>query len=380
MNTPSRLPEPVPPNSALNRARAFVNQRPALKRTLLPLVEGSAMALNIVGRRHPAIIKPRTENISLAITSQCNLKCLGCRYGRDFMPGARLDLTAVKGLIDDAAALGIRWIRFYGGEPLVHADLNSMISHATSRGVRPWINTNGSLLNGSKFRDLYGAGLRVVAIGLYGVNDQYDWYVQKKGAFENLERNLKELREDSAPDLDLHFSWLLAAHTCNLVALHQAWSFAERYDAHFHVDIAHEAGALPYFTDGPDHCLKLDDMRGKLAEVVTELVRLRQTKPARYRESTASIRAIPDWVSSGNQMDVPCDMYKHIWIGPDGSVKLCYAGFPLGNINKSSLRAVLYTSAHVTAARSAFALRCAHCHCNRDSRIKRDLETRLAYI
>jgi MoaA/NifB/PqqE/SkfB family radical SAM enzyme len=379
VNTYSNQTHPDRSIRGRNRFRSYVSQRPTLKRILLPLVECSEMALNIVGRRFPSLIKPRTGNISLAITSQCNLRCLGCRYGRDFMPGARLDLTSVKNLIDDAAALGIRWIRFYGGEPLVHTDLGSMISYATNRGVHSWISTNAALLNSPRFHELRRAGLHGVAIGLYGVNEEYDWYVQKKGAFETLEHNLKELRKGPGQDFDLHFSWLLAAHTCKVDALRGAWSLAERFNAHFHVDIVHEGGSLPYFTDGPHGCLRLDASCRQLEEVVTELLRLRRSSPIRYREPIASIRAIPDWVGTGRQMDVPCDMYKHIWIGPDGSVKLCYSGFALGNINVCSLRDILYTADHAAAARSAFLLRCPKCHCNRDIRIKRDLEARVRY-
>jgi cyclic pyranopterin phosphate synthase len=293
------------------------------------------------------------------------------------MPGSRLSLDTVRTIIDDAASLGIRWIRFYGGEPLVHTDLSSMVEYATSKGIRSWISTNGWLLNGSRFKQLRAAGLGTVNIGLYGIDKTYDDYVQKPGAFETLVRNLEELRAVSA-DHRLHFSWLLAPNTCNLEQLRGAWQLAQRFDAHFQVDIVHEDGVLPYFTDGPDHCLKLDRSIPKVETLVQELIQIRTEHPSRYSESAASIRAIPDWIRPG-KIKAPCDMYKHIWIGADGSVKLCYPAFPLGNINKTRLTEVLYTEKHVRAAQSAFQLKCPQCHCNRITRVQRDFQTRAQY-
>ena len=38
----------------------------------------------------PGMIRPRPYLVMIAITGYCNLRCQGCRYGRDFMPGTQL--------------------------------------------------------------------------------------------------------------------------------------------------------------------------------------------------------------------------------------------------------------------------------------------------
>src|SRR5437870_11507304 len=35
----------------------------------------------------PQIIQPDPREIYVTLTANCNLRCIGCRYGRDFMPG-----------------------------------------------------------------------------------------------------------------------------------------------------------------------------------------------------------------------------------------------------------------------------------------------------
>src|SRR5438046_9353665 len=37
----------------------------------------------------PQIIQPDPREIYVTLTANCNIRCIGCRYGRDFMPGAR---------------------------------------------------------------------------------------------------------------------------------------------------------------------------------------------------------------------------------------------------------------------------------------------------
>lgn len=50
----------------------------------------------------PGIIQPEPRNLTIAITAYCNLRCIGCRYGRDFMPGAHLSWQLLSDLLDDA--------------------------------------------------------------------------------------------------------------------------------------------------------------------------------------------------------------------------------------------------------------------------------------
>ena len=92
-----------------------------------------------------------------------------------------------------------------------------------------------------------------------------------------------------------------------------------------------------------------------------------------------SLRSIPDWLFEGPDMRIPCDVYKMLWVGADGSVKLCYVTFDLGNLHDRRLSEILNTRAHQCAARDAFQLQCPNCHCERDSRIRKDFTSRQRY-
>jgi len=143
---------------------------------------GSKLIKHTAASVLPSIIGPAPERLTVAITALCNLRCIGCRYGRDYMPKAQLAPEVVCDLLSDAAAVGFPIVRLYGGEPLLHPQLPLFIQHAIRVGIKPAITTNGILLQ-KRAADLYAAGLRVITIGYYGFGENYDRYVSRNGAF-----------------------------------------------------------------------------------------------------------------------------------------------------------------------------------------------------
>jgi cyclic pyranopterin phosphate synthase len=142
----------------------------------------------------PQIIQPDPREIYITLTANCNLRCIGCRYGRDFMPGHQLPLSLVRDLLDDCKAMGINNVRLYGGEPLLHKDLTRIVEHSVGLGLNTWLTTNGILLK-EKVDDLYAAGLRTIAVGFYGTGEDYNRYVQRPERYGRMERGVGSSRQ-----------------------------------------------------------------------------------------------------------------------------------------------------------------------------------------
>lgn len=357
--------------------------RTALRTALRPLLRPHPAAWNalvaadlrIERARHdlaralPVLIRPEPRHLEIAITANCNQRCVGCRYGRDFMPGQQLSLEAVRGILEDARAGGIWDVRFYGGEPLLHRDLPRMVERAHELGIPPYVTTNGTLLE-RRIDALYAAGLRALNIGFYGTGSHYDAYVQRPGRFDGLERGMHVLRDRYGSDVTVSINWLLMRPSCTVAALHRAWEFCLRHDASMQVDLVHYS--LPYFTEGPDRCLQFrPEDRRAITRVVDELLRLKQHDPVRLRPSAAALASIPDWLLRGPDMRVPCDSHQGIWVGADGTVQQCYAAFPLGNVHEQRLRDLLFTPTHRRHARGAHNLECPNCHCHYPGRVEK---------
>ncbi|HKE23184.1 MAG TPA: radical SAM protein [Bryobacteraceae bacterium] len=337
----------------------------------------SKLARHTVASAVPSVVGPAPERLTVAITALCNLRCIGCRYGRDYMPNAQLTSEAVYGLLADAAAVGFPTVRLYGGEPLLHPNLPQFVEYAIGVGVKPVITTNAILLE-KRLEELYRAGLRSMSIGYYGYADRYDEYVARKGAFSHLERSVAAVRNKYGMGVDVQINYLLTRQTCSADLLSQAWQFAQRYRLFFQVDLVHYS--LPYFSEGPNRELQFTASdHSNLLSVAQRLLEIKTEAPDLFLESPASIRSIPDWALQGPAMQVPCDAYKMLWVGADGSVRLCYAAFPLGNIYQTPLRQIFGAPEHRAACGQAFKLECPHCHCERGSRIDSHLASRFRY-
>jgi MoaA/NifB/PqqE/SkfB family radical SAM enzyme len=125
---------------------------------------------------------------NIAVTNSCNATCDFCNFAHGKV--ARKDLCFIdtsrfESALDILHRRGIRYVSFFGGEPLLHTGLPQMIAMAVERDMGPAIITNGWLLP-LKLDQLAVAGLKTVYVsidaatvsdheanrGLYGVCDR----------------------------------------------------------------------------------------------------------------------------------------------------------------------------------------------------------------
>jgi MoaA/NifB/PqqE/SkfB family radical SAM enzyme len=340
--------------------------RPVLKRYLRAIDAEFDRLSSSVAQRFPGWIRPEPRRIYLSLTAACNLRCKGCRYGRDFMVGEQLSLPMVQDVLDDAKELGFEMVRLYGGEPLLHKQIVEIVEYCTRLGVRSYMTTNGIILK-SKIDDLFAAGLRRISVGFYGVGAEYDRYVQRKDRFRGLEENLGYVRERYGERIFLGLNWLLMKPTCNLEAVHATWRFAQRFQMPIFINLLQYS--LPYFTEGAEGELRfVPGDRPAIEQVVDEFIRLQRREPELLPTSPIALRSIPDWLIKGPDMRIPCDRRRLIWVGADGTVQMCYVTFKLGNLHETRLKDMLFTDTHINAARDAFALNCPNCNCSYQTR------------
>lgn len=118
------------------------------------------------------------------MTRRCNLKCVHC-YAQALDVEGRDDISTeqAKAMIDDLAAYGAPVMLFSGGEPLVRRDLVELARHATQKGMRAVISTNGTLITKEKAKELKEVGLSYVGISLDGMEAVHDHFRGVPGAF-----------------------------------------------------------------------------------------------------------------------------------------------------------------------------------------------------
>ena len=67
--------------------------------------------------------------------SRCNCRCVMCDIWK-ITTAEEISAADVERHLEDIEALGVRWVVFSGGEPLMHSDLFRLARLLGSRGIR----------------------------------------------------------------------------------------------------------------------------------------------------------------------------------------------------------------------------------------------------
>lgn len=105
---------------------------------------------------------------NVAVTNSCNAACDFCNFANGRVQ--RKDLRWINAEQFNAALQilydkGIRYVSFFGGEPLLHPHLIDLIAMSTAMNMGPALITNGWLLP-SKLSELAAAGLKTVYVSI----------------------------------------------------------------------------------------------------------------------------------------------------------------------------------------------------------------------
>lgn len=141
--------------------------------------------------------------LRISVTDRCNLRCIYCMPEHGIESKSHDDILRFEDslkIIKSATKLGIRKIRFTGGEPLIMKNIDKLI-YETSRipGVEDIsITTNGILLN-DMANDLKKAGLKRVNISLDTLDEDKFKMITRIG-------NLNKVLESIEKSISLHLT------------------------------------------------------------------------------------------------------------------------------------------------------------------------------
>lgn len=110
------------------------------------------------------------EYLRISLTDRCNLRCIYCMPEKGVQKKCHeeiLRFEEVEKIITACSALGIKKVRFTGGEPLVIKGLDKLIKHTASMpGIKDISLTTNGMLLADMAEDLKAAGLNRVNISL----------------------------------------------------------------------------------------------------------------------------------------------------------------------------------------------------------------------
>ena len=130
----------------------------------------------------------------LETTNRCNLPCTTCpRTFEELEPAANMGWDLFRSIVDQYPAIS-RVVLHGVGEPLMVPNLPRMIRYLKERGTYVLFNTNGTLLNERRGRDLIASGLDELRVSLDAAEPVAFKAVRGKDAFDKIVRNVREFR------------------------------------------------------------------------------------------------------------------------------------------------------------------------------------------
>jgi len=115
------------------------------------------IAKGIVSTDHPVMAH-------IVPIRRCNLSCAYCNEYDDY--SKPVPIETMKQRVDDLHRLGTTIVTISGGEPILHPELDDLISYMRSKGIITGMITNGYLLTADRIQRLNRAGLDHMQISI----------------------------------------------------------------------------------------------------------------------------------------------------------------------------------------------------------------------
>ncbi|MBA9085130.1 radical SAM protein with 4Fe4S-binding SPASM domain [Fontibacillus solani] len=181
---------------------------------LLTGIEGEGDHLRYsmaAGEKHHGVSAGQGPVVVWNATRACNLNCRHC-YA-DACPSkdsGELSTREAMSFIEDLADFHVPVLLLSGGEPLMRDDIIELISFAASKGLRPVLSTNGTLITLDKAKQLKQAGVKYAGVSLDGLGTRHDLFRGRSGAYE---RALKGMRNCQSVGLKVGLRFTISKNT-----------------------------------------------------------------------------------------------------------------------------------------------------------------------
>ena len=123
------------------------------------------------------------------LTEGCNLRCRHCWINPKYQAGdsvyPALDFELFCHIIRQAKPLGLKGVKLTGGEPLIHPDIDRILTFLRSEEIRVTVETNGVLCTKEIAKSIGKCKTPFVSVSLDGADaETHEWVRGVEGSFE----------------------------------------------------------------------------------------------------------------------------------------------------------------------------------------------------
>jgi Fe-coproporphyrin III synthase len=304
--------------------------------------------------------------------NRCNCRCVMCDIWKSDQVQEITALDLDRHLAD-MERLGVEWVVFSGGEPLMHSDLFRLAKMLRGRNIRTTLLSTGLLVK--RYVTQIANHIDDVVISLDGPPEIHDAVRRVPGAFASLSAGVKALLE-CKPDFPVSFRCTVQKLNCS--RLRDTAAVARGLGARSISFLAADVTSTAFNRETPWPILKQDQVSISLSELPiltneVEALILKEDCGGFVLESPGKLRKIVDRFRARLGLAQPvAPVCNAPWVSAvveaDGVVRPCFFHPPVGSVaNGASLLQVLNGERAVAFRQSlniAANPTCAQCVCS----------------
>jgi len=166
--------------------------------------------------------KKMPQSIFIDVTNACNLRCPVCPTHL-YMTRAKgfMDLDLFKSIIDEFKSIEVKpnIYMYFAGEPLLHPQIDEIVSYAEKNGHHVFISTNATVLTRELAAKLIKAGLTSIHLCLDGFSKQSHEAHRIESNFEEVKKNIENFlsvrRELNSSNPEVFIQTLITSYSEN---------------------------------------------------------------------------------------------------------------------------------------------------------------------
>ena len=291
-------------------------------------------------------MSPVIEKLPILILyphSRCNCRCVMCDIWKS-AECAEISAAELERHAADIAALGVEWVIFSGGEPLMHSDLFRLCGVLRALGLRLTILSTGLLLG--RYAERIVRHVDEVIVSLDGPREIHDQIRRVPGAFDSLSAGVRALHE-LEPKFPVAGRCTVQKQNCSRLAdtVAAAKQIGLRSISFLAADVSSTAfnRPEPWGVDRQaEVALGFEDL-GALEREVAAII---ESRDGFIRETPEKLDRIVGHFRAHLGLEKYCaPLCNAPWVSAviesDGTVRPCFFHAPVGNIREGGLRDVV---------------------------------------
>jgi MoaA/NifB/PqqE/SkfB family radical SAM enzyme len=280
--------------------------------------------------------------------SSCNCRCIMCDIWKARDP-KKIGVREIEAQRESIRRLGVRWIVFSGGEPLMNSELPEMCALLRAEGIRLTLLSTGLLLK--KCAAEVAENFNDVIVSLDGPQEIHDVIRRVSGAFDLLREGIRALR-NIRPEIKITARSTVqkANHGHMMETVHAARQLRLDKISFLAVDVTSTAfnrSLVWPLSLQSEIGLSLTEL-GVLENEIESLIAAagRDFDPGFVAESPQKLRRIARHFRAQLGLAAPeSPVCNAPWVSAvieaDGSVRPCFFHPPMGNLTGTTLEAVI---------------------------------------